>query len=659
MEKISRKSFVKGALGLGAVGILAGCASSASSTAASASSTAAPAEKKEFTFADTVRWDAQYDVVVMGMGAAGMVAAKTAADNGAKVVIVEKCEEGKAGGNTKVCGQLFAYANGDKDAAKSYYTALAGGRDIEPEIIDAISEGVANMADILADEFGFNKDEYMDWTGVNVGGTNMGAMSPEYPEMPGHEKMALWTTHKGASDGYLYQGLKQNVTDRVDAIDVWYSSPAKSLIQDPVTKTVVGVTVERDGKEMNIRALNGVCICTGGFECNKEMVQHYLNVINYAPRGGQFNTGDGIKMAQAVGADLWHMDCYEGLFGLGSVTYPVEEGIPCDMIATLAQNAVNTGAAILVGTDGDRFVNESETVRHGHLYENGIWENPTFPEKVWYIIDETQKGEIEAAGAMPEEQLAKLTAYDSIDALAEGIGVDKDRLTKTIKNYNSFANNVEDYKCGREAQYMRAFDGKKYYAMYMVSGLLNTQGGPKRSANAEVLDTQGNPIPHLYSAGECGGITVCMYQGGTNIAECITFGRIAGKSAAAVKDALPTYTVEAVESAPAQPGDIDDLVGEEETYETADNQYIGKAQGMDDEIVVRVTVDDGKISQVEVLKQNETEGIGVPATEQLPEKFVGLDTEEAINAVDGISGATITSNALKQAVVNALLQAKG
>lgn len=659
MEKISRKSFVKGALGLGAVGILAGCASSASSTAASASSTAAPAEKKEFTFADTVRWDAQYDVVVMGMGAAGMVAAKTAADNGAKVVIVEKCEEGKAGGNTKVCGQLFAYANGDKDAAKSYYTALAGGRDIEPEIIDAISEGVANMADILADEFGFNKDEYMDWTGVNVGGTNMGAMSPEYPEMPGHEKMALWTTHAGASDGYLYQGLKQNVTDRVDAIDVWYSSPAKSLIQDPVTKTVVGVTVERDGKEMNIRALNGVCICTGGFECNKEMVQHYLNVINYAPRGGQFNTGDGIKMAQAVGADLWHMDCYEGLFGLGSVTYPVEEGIPCDMIATLAQNAVNTGAAILVGTDGDRFVNESETVRHGHLYENGIWENPTFPEKVWYIIDETQKGEIEAAGAMPEEQLAKLTAYDSIGALAEGIGVDKDRLTKTIKNYNSFANNGEDYKYGREAQYMRAFDGKKYYAMYMVSGLLNTQGGPKRSANAEVLDTQGNPIPHLYSAGECGGITVCMYQGGTNIAECITFGRIAGKNAAAVKDALPTYTVEAVESAPAQPGDIDDLVGEEETYETADNQYIGKAQGMDDEIVVRVTVDDGKISQVEVLKQNETEGIGVPATEQLPEKFVGLDTEEAINAVDGISGATITSNALKQAVVNALLQAKG
>ena len=658
MEKISRKSFVKGALGLGAASLLAGCSAASSSTSTAASSVPAAEPKKDITFADTIRWDAEYDVVVMGMGAAGMVAAKTAADNGAKVVIVEKCEEGKAGGNTKVCGQLFAYGNGDVEATKTYYNALAGGRSIEPEIVDTISESVANMADILADEFGFNKDEYMDWTGVKVGDTDLGAMSPEYPEMPGHEKIGLWTTHAGVSDSYLYQGFKQNVLDRADMIDVWYSSPAKSLIQDPETKTIIGVTVEREGKEMNIRAINGVCICTGGFECNKEMVQHYLNIVDYAARGGQYNTGDGIKMAQAVGADLWHMEAYEGLFGLGSVTWPSEEGVPCSQPATLAQNALNTGAAILVGTDGDRFVNESETVRHGHLYENGVWENPTFPEKIWWIFDETQKKLIEEAGLLNDDQWAMTTAYDSIEALAKGTGCKVERLTKTIQNFNSFAKNGEDFKCGREAQYMRAFDGKKYYATYMVAGILNTQGGPKRSYKAEVLDTHGNPIPHLYSAGECGGITVCMYQGGTNIAECITFGRIAGKHAAEKKAALPTYVVDAIESTPAQPGEIDDMIAEEVEYETAANQYIGKAQGMDDEIVVRVTVDGGKISNVEVLKQNETPGIGVPAAEQLPEKFIGLETEDAINAVDGLSGATITSNALKQAVINALLQAK-
>lgn len=108
-----------------------------------------------------------------------------------------------------------------------------------------------------------------------------------------------------------------------------------------------------------------------------------------------------------------------------------------------------------------------------------------------------------------------------------------------------------------------------------------------------------------------------------------------------------------------QLGDIDDLSAPEAEYEAGANQYIGKANGMDDEIVVRVTMDGDKIADVEVLHQNETPGIGVPAIEQLPEQFIGLDSEEAINGVDGLSGATITSNALKQAVVNALLQAKG
>lgn len=654
MEKISRQSFLKSALGLTAAGMLAGCGASASSAAASSSAAGASAPAS-FTFADTVAWDAQYDVVVMGMGASGMVAAKTAADNGAKVVIVEKCAEDHAGGNTKVCGQLFAYANGDKEAAKAYYTALSGGRQIPEAIVDTIAEGVANMAETLETEFGFDSSEYMDWTGLPM----IGAMSPEYPEMPGSGKMGLWTTHKGVSDSYLYKGLKQTVLDRADSIDIWYSSPAKELIQDPATKTILGVTVERDGKRMNIRALNGVCICTGGFECDREMVQHYLNVINYAPRGGQFNTGDGIKMAQKVGADLWHMDCYEGLFGLGGVTWPVAEGVPCAQPSTLTHDALNTGAAILVGTDGERFVNESEVVRHGHLYENGIWENPTYPEKIWYIFDGTQKDLIEKGGLLGDEQWAALGEYDSIAAMAAGTGCDPDRLAQTIQDYNAFAKSGRDYKAGREAQYMRPFDGGKYYALYVVSGLLNTQGGPRRDENARVLDTDGNPIPHLYSAGECGGITVCMYQGGTNIAECITFGQIAGRNAAAKKDALPAYVVEPVESSPALPGEISDAIAAEEEYETAANQYIGRAAGMNGDVVVRVTMDGDTISDVEVLKQAETEGIGTLAIDQLPEQFIGLGTEEAINGVDSVSGATITSKALKQAVLNAVLQAAG
>ncbi|NCB25344.1 MAG: FAD-binding protein [Bacteroidia bacterium] len=657
MEKISRKSFLKGAagaIGVAALGTLAGCGTT-SSPSPTATVTPEPVAA-DFTYADTIVWDAQYDVVVLGMGASGMSAAKTAADNGAKVVILEKCSEEDAGGNTKVCGQMFAWGHQDVEATKAYYTALCGGRELPEPVLDAIVDGVANMAEILETEFGMDSSEF--WV-LNEAGI-LSYMSPEYPEMPGSESMSLVATHMGVSDSYLYNNLKNLVLSYPDSIDVWYSSPAMELIQEPTTGTVVGVQIERDGKVMNVRALNGVCICTGGFENNKEMVQHYLNVINYAPRGGLFNTGDGILMAQKAGADLWHMSVYEGFFGLGGVSWNVGENAHASWISTLNRDSNNTGATILVGTDGDRFLNESEIVRHGHIYENGIWENPTFPEKIWYIFDQTQKDLMESDGLIPEAYADQIMAFDTVEEMAEGTGCIPEKLAQTIADFNFFATNGRDYKAGREAEYMRPFDGDKYYAVYMVSGILNTQGGPMRNENAQVLDCDGNPIPHLYSAGECGGVTVCMYQGGTNIAECITFGRIAGRNAAVAKDALPTFVpAVAVESDPAMPGEITDTVTEQAEYTVGENQYIGKAAGINGDVVVRVTMDGDTISNVEVLAQNETEGIGSNAIEALPEQFIGLSTEDAINAVDGVSGATITSNALKQAVINALLEAAG
>ncbi len=672
MKHLSRRDFLKGALAAGAAAAMSGIAladekpEEKEEEKKEDSKEEAEEEKKEeskesdketHTFADTIKWDAEYDVVVLGMGASGMVAAKTAADEKAHVLIVEKMEEGLAGGNSKVCGQLFAFANHDVDAAKTYYKQLAGGREQPEAYMDVLCEAIANMDDILADEFGFDKEEFVDWTGVKVGDTDLGAMSPEYPEFEGSDKIALWTTHQGVSDGYLFQGFKQNVLDRADMIDVWYETPATGLIQDPETKTVIGAVVSREGKTMNVRALNGVIITTGGFEANPDMVQQYLGVINYAPRGGQYNTGDGIKLAQSVGADLWHMTCYEGLFGLGSVTWPVEIGTPCAQPATLAQNALNTGACILVGTDGNRFVNESETVRHGHLYENGIWENPTFPEKVYVIYDEKQFELVKEGGLIEEPYIDEMKEYASIKELAEGIGAKEDALKATIENFNKFAEDGVDYKCGRESQYMRAFEGDKYYAMYVVQGLLNTQGGPRRNEKAEILDVNGKPIPNLYGAGECGGITACMYQGGTNIAECITFGRVAGKNAAVKKDELPAFEGTAVESEPAKPGEITDLNKEKE-YETEDNEYVTSGKGMMGDVTVKTTIEDGKVTKVEILEETETPNIGGEALKELPEKFVGVSSDKEVDAVDAVSGATITTNALKEAIKKALELAK-
>jgi len=641
LKNISRRSFLKGGAAMGLLTAMGGASLAAAEEA--------------YTYADTIKWDAQYDVVVLGMGFAGMNAAMAAADAGASVVICEKMNEALSGGNSKVCGQFFAYGNEDYETTLKYYKALSGGRQLEDDMLETIVKGITHMWDTVKNKFyGGDTSAFLSSTGIPA----LGHMSPEYPEMPGADKVSLISTNLTGGTR-LYDAVYNTMMTYADKVDVWYETPAMELIQEPTTKTIIGVKVSRKGEERFVRALNGVVVATGGFECNKDMVQQYLNVINYGARGGQYNTGDGIKMCQNVGAQLWHMNAFEGLFGLGGTTWPCEPGSgSCAWLSTLVQDGLNTGASILVGTDGYRFLNESEVVRHGHLYENGIWENPKFPEHTWLIFDETQKAIIDEGALMPEEEKATLMAFDTIEEMAAATGCKPEVLKATIEQFNNYAATGVDLACHREAQYMRAFDGKKYYAKYMYQGLLNTQGGPKRNENAEVLDTKGNPIPHLYSAGEMGGVTVCMYQGGTNVAECIIFGTIAGKNAAAAKEALPAYTAAAkVESNPTTLG-MDTDLGAVKTYEAAEGQYVGVGKGMMGDVAVRVTMADGKISAVEVIEQNETPSIAGAALEGIPGKFVGLSTAEEIDAVDGVSGATLTSNALKEAVKAALAQAK-
>ena len=106
-------------------------------------------------------------------------------------------------------------------------------------------------------------------------------------------------------------------------------------------------------------------------------------------------------------------------------------------------------------------------------------------------------------------------------------------MSETIDDFNSFVGGGKDYAFGRDPQYMRAFDGEAYYVVPFKPALLNTQGGPERDVNAQVLDLDDTPIKGLYSAGELGGMTSQMYAGGMNVGECFIMGKIAGASAAA------------------------------------------------------------------------------------------------------------------------------
>ena len=100
-------------------------------------------------------------------------------------------------------------------------------------------------------------------------------------------------------------------------------------------------------------------------------------------------------------------------------------------------------------------------------------------------------------GALSDDYKDTVLSAATIEELAEKTGCTPEPLKATIESFNTFAEGGKDYKHNRSADYMRAFDGKMYYAMPMSGLMLNTQGGPRRNENAEVLDTNGNPIPHL------------------------------------------------------------------------------------------------------------------------------------------------------------------
>ena len=279
--KLSRRSFLKGSaaglLGMATVGAMG---------------IAFAEEKTETIFEKTIDWDAEFDVVVVGFGAAGASAAITAADNGASVLLLEKADEGHAGGNSVVCKQLIV-STPNKEDARTYMKSMRG-NFLTPS---------DDMIDTYIEEISHN----YDWC-VALGAPDPTARPAflEFPDNPGAGGMEAFTVGSKMDDGSMYYLLKDNVKKR--GVTVWYEAPAKHLVQDPATKVIHGVIAMVEGAERKIRAKNGVILTCGGFESNRQMQEDYYVRNNLHSLGNiRYNTGDGIKMAQEIGADLWHM----------------------------------------------------------------------------------------------------------------------------------------------------------------------------------------------------------------------------------------------------------------------------------------------------------------------------------------------------------------
>lgn len=478
-------------------------------------------------------FDESYDVVVIGFGFAGSVSATYAADAGARVLLVDAAPEGEEGGNSRFCAQI-AVTGTDQQKLLDYYIGLGGNMNQDLDLLEAYTAGMLETPDIMRRMGAEEPCIWSEHAATAEDGDAIKALypafCPEYPELPGADGVDAVTVHAGMFDSAFYQLAHETVLSN-ESIDVWLESPARHFIQDSQSGRVTGVVVEREGSELRIEARSGVVLACGGFECNAQMKQDYLGCERLAPLGGLHNNGDGIRMAQEIGADLWHMNVYESLGMMGGNNFEVPDGERVIYVSHSKFLPCVHGALICVGEDGSRYLREDGADRHGHVYSHGTWHIPNTSYRPHLVFDEAQKALIEEKGLMPANADDILVSAETVENLAELIGADPAILSATIENFNGYAESGIDLEFGRQAETMRPFEGT-LYALSLQPCVLNTQGGPRRNADAQVMHVDGKPIPGLFSAGECGGCSSHYYQGGGNVAECLIFGRIAGTNAA-------------------------------------------------------------------------------------------------------------------------------
>ena len=380
-----------------------------------------------------IQWDDEYDVVVMGLGAAGCNAAVAAYEEGAKVLAVEKAPEGSEPCNSKAAGQAVI-ATDDAEALYTYFTELMGQfGNYDEEALHALCEGAAGNWNWAVDVLGMDPDvacptevEALDrghgisWV-PNDDAWGLGRFGHmilwnEFPELEGSDHCYVIVVDGGFGfDAKYYNLCADALKARTDGenLTVWYGCPGKDLILDD-NGAVIGCVVEKDGERLNIKANGGVCLCTGGFEANTDMLSDYTQQPYVYLQAGTTNTGDGIVMAQKAGAQLWHMSNVSGWLW----AYQNPALSTCKTITTFPNG-------ILAGSNGARFQNESLSNRHGRICIGGRWISTPMPLPTYYIVDADHIGDkmvgTFSEGNAEEIESGQIISANTVEELAEAI----------------------------------------------------------------------------------------------------------------------------------------------------------------------------------------------------------------------------------------------
>jgi succinate dehydrogenase/fumarate reductase flavoprotein subunit len=515
-----------------------------------------------------MRFDETFDVVVAGSGLAGGLAALTAADAGARVLVVEKSE---VPGGLSICSYGAVRSARDPAGALAYLKATNAGRTPD-DVLRALAEGMCGLENLVRELAKINGAVIS----TSVSEAAAGGDDPDkrrvganYPlpgneafyhttvvDVPGFDARKHYPWANGAPGGpKLYRIIHDHLVRR--GIEIRLGTPALRLVTDPATREVRGMTVGGAGGERAIAARRGVVLACGGFEGSAEMKAQFLEGLPVLNAAARVNTGDGIRMAQDLGAALWHMWHIHGACGFRhpdpGYPYAIRLKRFPDWFPGEAERARVKMAWILLDVDGRRFMSEYQPytqdtgVRPMQHFDPVRQRYPRNP--AYMLCDEAGRKMYPLGKATSndrgirydwsednsrEVELGILKRADTLERLAIELGLEPGALAGSVGRWNDQCARGADDDFGRPPGTMTPIRTPPFYGAPVWATLSNTQGGPVHDAQSRIIDVYGKPIPRLYAAGELGSAFGHLYMSGGNIAECFVTGRISGAGAAAL-----------------------------------------------------------------------------------------------------------------------------
>ncbi len=491
-----------------------------------------------------------FDVIVVGYGLSGAISAIEAHDAGAKVLLIEKepfpggisiC----AGGGARIAddaGKAFEYlkASNAGTTPDAVLQRLAHELVALPGYVKKLCEPLGATATTNNTKGNYALPGYETWGYVRV------------LDVPGFDPKAAYphVRAEGEVEGLnMFKVAQEHVKKR--DIKVRLNSPVRRLHWED--GEVRGIVCDE-----TFEARRAVILATGGFESSEDLQQQFWPTPPVRAVATFGNTGDGIRMAQQVGAGLWHMWHYHGVYGFHHPDPEFRLGIRIRRMRNWVPGSTsqhdNPMSWIVVDQRGERFMNEYDPYmqdtnhRPMALYDPITQNYPRIPSvlivdakgRALYPLCEPIYSDPATAARFNKCSLREfdeqvLVTRPDLDGIADEFGLDRARLSATVAQWNEACARGADDLFQRPPRSMMPILEPPFSAAKVWPIVSNTQGGIPHDENQRVLNAFGEPIGRLYVAGELGSVFGHLYLSGGNYSECLVAGQIAGVEAARLK----------------------------------------------------------------------------------------------------------------------------